>query len=268
MFDLTFFFENGDKINLKKRYSDLLKFYKKIKKSFSFVILPSFPPKNFFMISEKHIKNRILGLNIFFKKLLSNSVLKETNFLEILENIENLSITPPLDYLKEKTGKLLASFESNKLVVNNLSYWNKNFEKLELLNKILKNIKNNVTRKINMDKKKTKISFVLKKERILKNNNVFEQLESLQQIIDIILNDIKSFKNCIERFFNNIKIDFPNIVFLNQNIDLFQSFSKFENIPEKIKKEVFLLEKQFIMLLKDIEFDVGEILKNHNMIFK
>ena len=164
MFDLTFFLKNGKKINFKKRYSDLLKFYKKIKKSFSFVLLPSFPPKNFFMISEKNIQKRISGLKIFFKKLLSNSVLKETNFLDILENIENLS-NNKFDYLKEKTGKILSSFESNKLAVNNLSYWNKNFEKLELLNKILKNIKNNVTRKIHMNKKKENISYVLKKKK-------------------------------------------------------------------------------------------------------
>lgn len=105
-----------DPVSIEKRYSDLESFYTSLITKFPYVILPSFPPKDLLMKykkDEEKIKARRAGLQSFFSKLSTNSVLLNTNYLTVLQQYKFEGKSPKRAIL-DSANNLLELFDGQR----------------------------------------------------------------------------------------------------------------------------------------------------------
>jgi hypothetical protein len=89
VYEITLKVDKDKPIIFSKRYSELSNFYFRLKHEFPYIILPEFPHKDITMkyADKQHkIDRRVVQLEYFFQKMLTNSILLNTNFLEIMSN--------------------------------------------------------------------------------------------------------------------------------------------------------------------------------------
>lgn len=107
---------NGQSVNIQKRYSDLEGLYTTLSARFPFIILPSFPPKTLFINykkDEEKLKARGQALQVFFKKLMTNNMLNNAEFLSVVQEYKSENRSPSTILVQSATC-LLELINSHK----------------------------------------------------------------------------------------------------------------------------------------------------------
>ena len=228
-------------------------------------------PKN-----EK-IQNRVDLLCLFFKKIFSNSILKNSNFFEILYFFKNENNFSFMKFLKSKSKIIFENFLKNtKNSENeNFLYFDNNFKKIKILENFLKYFSKKLKNEIKLYKKKKNLEKNSKK--IFENKNIFffeiKKKKNFLIIINYLIDDIFLIKEIVNNFLN--LINFQN--FEKKNFFIFEKNSKNDkndfyiknsNFSEDIKIKIILLKNQFGICIENIEEDIQNILQDYISIYK
>lgn len=120
VYEITLKLKDKAPLACTRRYSELYQLYERLTHEFPFILLPDFPHKDFTMkyVEEKQkIERRAVELQRFFIKLLSNSILMSTNFLEVLMNPE-VYVNEYPNLFSTMKEKLVRRFDKKKMSIN------------------------------------------------------------------------------------------------------------------------------------------------------
>ena len=79
-----------------KRFSDLEQFFFMLREKLPFVVFPSFPSKDMSMLyftDKEKLDRRKEDIRVFMGKLISNTILQHTNYLEVLKKFKKANET-------------------------------------------------------------------------------------------------------------------------------------------------------------------------------
>lgn len=120
VYDITLKLTDKAPLVCTRRYSELRQLYERLTHDFPFILLPDFPHKDFTMkyVEERQkIEKRAVELKRFFVKLLSNSLLMSTNFLEVLMNPE-VYVNEYPNLFSTMREKLVRRFDKKRMSIN------------------------------------------------------------------------------------------------------------------------------------------------------
>lgn len=296
MYNIRLDIPDMEPITLCKRYSDLEAFYTTLMNRFPFVILPSFPPKDLFMKykkDEEKIKARSQALRVFFAKLMTNTVLLNTNFLTVIQQYKNDSKSPSTMILQSANNLLDLLGSHGYKVISSLREWTAWFEhynKLNTYEKICENfiqfletentIKNQLiefgTSKetlviFNSHIKSDKVQCCHLVEHGHLRQQVCEHQEVLRMLY-MVYRDILSYKNCLKRYFLRIKKryydDNSSFASMFKDDDVFSSLEKSHALPNSAKREIVLIRRQLEKILPGLDNDLRYLLGRANKAFE
>lgn len=221
-----------------------------LKKNFSFIILPGFVKKNqYFQEEEKTI------LKLYFQKIISNILIVNTNYLDILKNNDFKINFDLLNFFKEKKNSFSKKFFINNLLekIKNNKVWFSYFTKIDNFIIMFKKIREfSKSDYLFQNHNKNLFSILASKNlsfKNFKNQNRSKISKELFFNIYHLLKDTKSVKNCLINFF----FEFQDILFLKNN------FFNPEILPSSVKKQLFLIEKQLDIFFCNLDSEIENV---------
>jgi hypothetical protein len=119
VYEITLRINGKSPLTFTRRYSELHQLYARLVHEFPFILFPDFPHKDFTMkyVEEKQkIDRRALELQSFFVKLLSNSILRNTNFLKLLMS-PDVFVNEYPNFLSTMKEKIVRRLDRKKMSI-------------------------------------------------------------------------------------------------------------------------------------------------------
>ena len=287
---------DGEAVTVYKRYSELESFCTALMNKFPFVILPSFPPKDLSMKykkDEEKVRARGQALQMFFTKLITNTVLLNTNFLTVLQQHKAESKSPSTALIESANNFIELLGNHGYGITSSMREWTAWFEhynKLSTYDKICENFihfldtEHTIKSQLIMFEASNETSEIfrsnargdkLQLDPLVERNHLKLQVQEHQDVLKmlhLLLNDIRSYKDCLKRYFLRIKRkyydDSSSFASMFKDDNVFSSLEKSQALPNSAKREIALIKKQLDMILPGIEEDLKYLLSRTNKAFE